>query len=509
MDINLNIKIKKNITNKLFFITSLVLLFFLVFSLSFQSMFFGDFYLKRKTNNLKEDVVKFKLNYSYNITDNYKLYSSMQSFEAMNNAKIAVLSNVGEIVYLSNPKNQLDDTGKSTLHNILKDLIDNGTFSDVLTGRKEIVTTLINDANLSSKNIVCISAISLKEKNDAIIIAYSPFQPIEEASSIIKSFYIYLALFALVVIIVLSIIYTNIISKPLVKINQVALKLSNLDFSETCPIESEDEIGNLAKTLNFLSLNLNNALKDLNTANSNLKKDIENEKKLEAMRKEFVANVSHELKTPIALIEGYAEGIKDGIVEEGEIDDYLDVIIDESHKMNSLVMDMLELSKLESPNFKLNLTDFSIISLINKCCKNLDHFVAKKNLKINYLKDDFLVVGDEFRINEVITNLLTNAIEHSKDNSSIDIVIDDLKDTVKINIINYGNFIPKEEMKNIWDKFYKIDKSRNRILGGTGLGLAIVKNILVLHKSRFGVENISDKVCFFFTLDKAAQGENL
>lgn len=509
MDINLNIKIKKNITNKLFFITSLVLLVFLIFSLAFQSMFFGDFYLKRKTNNLKEDVVKFKLNYSYNITDDYKLYSSMQSFEAMNNAKIAVLSNVGEIVYLPNPKNQLDDTRKSTLHNILKDLIDNGTFSDVLTGKKETVTTLINDYNLNSKNIVCISAISLKEKNDAIIIAYSPFQPIEEASSIIKSFYIYLALFALVVIIVLSIIYTNIISKPLVKINQVALKLSNLDFSETCPIESEDEIGNLAKTLNFLSLNLNNALKDLNTANSNLKKDIENEKKLEAMRKEFVANVSHELKTPIALIEGYAEGIKDGIVEEGEIDDYLDVIIDESHKMNSLVMDMLELSKLESPNFKLNLTDFSIISLINKCCKNLDHFVAKKNLKINYLKDDFLVVGDEFRINEVITNLLTNAIEHSKDNSSIDIVIDDLKDTVKVNIINYGNSIPKEEMKNIWDKFYKIDKSRNRILGGTGLGLAIVKNILVLHKSRFGVENISDKICFFFTLNKSSKGENL
>ena len=445
MDINLNIKIKKNITNKLFFITSLVLLVFLIFSLAFQSMFFGDFYLKRKTNNLKEDVVKFKLNYSYNITDDYKLYSSMQSFEAMNNAKIAVLSNVGVIVYLPNPKNQLDDTRKSTLHNILKDLIDNGTFSDVLTGKKETVTTLINDYNLNSKNIVCISAISLKEKNDAIIIAYSPFQPIEEASSIIKSFYIYLALFALVVIIVLSIIYTNIISKPLVKINQVALKLSNLDFSETCPIE----------------------------------------------------------------IEGYAEGIKDGIVEEGEIDDYLDVIIDESHKMNSLVMDMLELSKLESPNFKLNLTDFSIISLINKCCKNLDHFVAKKNLKINYLKDDFLVVGDEFRINEVITNLLTNAIEHSKDNSSIDIVIDDLKDTVKVNIINYGNSIPKEEMKNIWDKFYKIDKSRNRILGGTGLGLAIVKNILVLHKSRFGVENISDKICFFFTLNKSSKGENL
>ena len=109
----------------------------------------------------------------------------------------------------------------------------------------------------------------------------------------------------------------------------------------------------------------------------------------------------------------------------------------------------------------------------------------------------------------MITNLLTNAIEHSKDNSSIDIVIDDLKDTVKVNIINYGNSIPKEEMKNIWDKFYKIDKSRNRILGGTGLGLAIVKNILVLHKSRFGVENISDKICFFFTLNKSSKGENL
>lgn len=471
-------------------------------------MFFGDFYLKRKTNNLKDDVIKFKISYSYNITDNYKLYSSMQNFEAMNNAKIAILSNVGEIVYLPNPQNQLDDTVKNTLHNILKDLIYNGTFSDVLNGKKETVTTLINDSNLNSKNIVCLSAISLNEKNDGIIIAYSPFQPIEEASAVIKSFYIYLALFALVVIVILSKIYTNIISKPLIKINQVALKLSNLDFSETCPIESEDEIGNLAKTLNFLSLNLNNALNDLNTANENLKKDIENEKKLENIRKDFVANASHELKTPIALIEGYAEGIKDGIVDESEVNDYLDVIIDESHKMNALVMDMLELSKLESPSFKLNLKDFSIINLINKCCKNLEHFVAKKNLNITYLKDDFLVVGDEFRINEVITNLLTNAIEHSKDSSSIYITIDDLEDKIKISIINHGNPIPKEEMKNIWDKFYKIDKSRNRLLGGTGLGLAIVKNILMLHKSRFGVENMSGKVCFFFTLDKATIGEN-
>lgn len=505
MDINLNIKIKKNITSKLFIITSLVLLAFLIFSLAFQSMFFGDFYLKRKTNNLQNDVTKFKLNYSYNITDNYKLYESMQNFETMNNAKIAILSNVGEIVYLPNPENHLDDTVKSKLNYILKNLIYSGTFSDVLNGKKETVTTLINDNNLDSKNIVCISAISLKEKNDGIIIAYSPFQPIEEASSIIKSFYIYLALFALVVIIVLSIIYTNIISKPLVKINQVALKLSRLDFSETCPIESEDEIGNLAKTLNFLSLNLNNALKDLNSANENLKKDIENEKKLETLRKDFVANVSHELKTPIALIEGYAEGIKDGIVSDNEIDEYLDVIIDESQKMNALVMDMLKLNKLESPNFKLNYTDFSILTLINKCCKNLEHFVAKKNLNINYPTEDFSVVGDEFRINEVITNLLTNAIEHSNDNSSIDIIIEDLNHKIKINIINYGNPIPKEEMKNIWDKFYKIDKSRNRILGGTGLGLAIVKNILVAHKSKFGVETMLNKVCFFFTLDKDNQ----
>ena len=509
MDINLNIKIKKNITNKLFFITSLVLLVFLIFSLAFQSMFFGDFYLKRKTNNLKEDVVKFKLNYSYNITDDYKLYSSMQSFEAMNNAKIAVLSNVGEIVYLPNPKNQLDDTRKSTLHNILKDLIDNGTFSDVLTGKKETVTTLINDYNLNSKNIVCISAISLKEKNDAIIIAYSPFQPIEEASSIIKSFYIYLALFALVVIIVLSIIYTNIISKPLVKINQVALKLSNLNFSETCPIESEDEIGNLAKTLNFLSKNLSNALDDLKIKNKKLEEDIEKERELEKLRKDFIAGASHELKTPIGIISGYAEGIKDGIVDHKDQGVYLDIIIDEAEKMNKLVMDMLELSKLEAGKIDLHIIDFSLTELTEEVLVKNSVDINKNNLTVvkNYSPtEDLYVQGDDFKIEQVLTNFVTNAIKYSEPNNQIIIDIKPVEeDKIYFSIENTGAHIPDSDINKIWTQFYRGDTSRNRGSRSTGLGLSIVKNLLQAHESEFGVMNTENGVKFYFTLKKSKE----
>lgn len=452
-------------------------------------------------NTLQRNVSNFKLQYSYNIKDNYQLYKSMQKFESSNNAKIAILSKEGDIIYLPNPKSSIDDSTKIYIRSILNHIIDNGSLKDIMQGKEENITMLLSNPDLDLKNIVSITPISLNLEKDSIIIAFSPFQPIEEASGVIKDFFIYMFIFALIAIAILSIIYANIISKPLTALNKVASKMSNLDFSEKCPINSEDEIGNLAKTLNFLSLNLYNALEELKIANLNLKKDIEKEKLLENMRKDFVANASHELKTPIALIEGYAEGIKDGVVDDYGKEEYLDVIIDEAHKMNSLVMDMLELSKLESPSFKLDIGEFSILDLINGCIRELCSYIELKNITLLCDNKDTMVLGDRFRIEQVITNLLTNAIDHCNPDGIIKVSFDNMESWIKISISNTGTPIPQEEMKNIWDKFYKIDKARTRILGGTGLGLAIVKNILLLHDSNFGVKNLSNnEVCFFFTL---------
>jgi signal transduction histidine kinase len=207
---------------------------------------------------------------------------------------------------------------------------------------------------------------SLSSKNDSLIFCVSSIQPIKEASEVASEFYIYLFLGLIAVSIILALIYSNFISKPLVTLTRAANRISSMDFSIVCETNRDDEIGSLAKSLNFLSKNLETALLDLQTKNKKLEDDIEKERQLEDMRKDFISNVSHELKTPIGIIEGYAEGLKDGIVSGEDANMYLETIIDESKKMSVLVTNMLELSKLESGTIKPSFEAFNINRLITK-----------------------------------------------------------------------------------------------------------------------------------------------
>ncbi|SQB92893.1 sensor histidine kinase [Clostridium tetanomorphum] len=203
-------------------------------------------------------------------------------------------------------------------------------------------------------------------------------QPIDEAVSVIEELYKYFSIGAVFFIVILAFIYSNMITKPLIEINKVATKMAKLDFSEKCNVKSEDEIGNMASSLNFLSENLNEALTSLKEANVKLEEDIEKERKMEKARREFVAAVSHELKTPISLIDGYAMALKDNIFGEEEKDYYLDIIIDEGRKMGSLVNDMLDLSNLESGSFKLTREEFDICNLIKFTLKKYKILLKKK-----------------------------------------------------------------------------------------------------------------------------------
>ena len=350
---------------------------------------------------------------------------------------------------------------------------------------------------------------SLNSKNDSIIIAITSFQAIEEASALIKDFYKYIILIVIVIGLILSYVFSNLISKPLVKLNKSAKKMSAMDFSEKCDIEREDEIGNLAKTLNFLSKNLSNALDDLKIKNKKLEEDIEKERELEKLRKDFIAGASHELKTPIGIISGYAEGIKDGIVDHKDQGVYLDIIIDEAEKMNKLVMDMLELSKLEAGKIDLHIIDFSLTELTEEVLVKNSVDINKNNLTVikNYSPtDDLYVQGDDFKIEQVLTNFVTNAIKYSEPNNQIIIDIKPVEeDKIYFSIENTGAHIPDSDINKIWTQFYRGDTSRNRGSRSTGLGLSIVKNLLQAHESEFGVMNTENGVKFYFTLKKSKE----
>jgi signal transduction histidine kinase len=302
----------------------------------------------------------------------------------------------------------------------------------------------------------------------------------------------------------LSFYYSKIIAKPLIKMNRVTKKMANFDFSEKLPISTEDEIGSLSSSINSLSVNLKDRIDKLHVANTKLQQDIEKERQLEKTRKEFISGVSHELKTPLSVIRSFAEGIKDGVSKDTTY--YTDVILEETDNMNRLIVEMLELAKLESGTYKLEMEAFSIGELIQQVYTKLLFSIEEKNLHVELALDPTIYVqANRNRIEQVVVNLLSNAIRYAPTGEQVKLSVIEYEETVKVEIENNGTPIPEESLDKIWDRFYRLDASRSRHTGGTGLGLSIVKNILELHHANYGVYNKENGVVFYFELQKAKE----
>lgn len=487
---------KLSLSKKIFFITFFILVTLLILILVAQTFIFESFYEKKKTDSLITAINKFKYEYTGHLSNNMQLYSALKNFEDVNGAKIAIFSLNGELKFIPG-ESYTDEHDLTILKSFCSDILKNkSVLYNILSQNKTVSTHF---SGIEGQNIGIASAISTNSNNDSIILCVSSIQPILEASNIISEFYIYIFIGAIILSILLSYCYSRQISRPLIQINNVAKKMSEMDFSERCNIKKEDEIGNLAKTFNFLSEKLESTLSELKEKNLKLEKDIEKERQLEVMRKDFIASVSHELKTPIGIIEGYAEGIKDGVVKGEDRDEYLQIIIDESQKMGKLVSNMLQLSKLESgavtPQFEI----FNINRLAKKIINTFSLECLEKNLSLEFIpKNEYSYIkGDVLQLNQVLTNLMSNAIKYTPENSEIKLSIESTDDNfVIIKLLNTNAFIPENEYDNLFNKFYRLDKSGNREKNSAGLGLAIVKNILDLHKFEYDLRSIEEGVLF-------------
>lgn len=499
---------RNSIKFKLFITTIAFFILFISATLFFQSAFFEKFYTNSRIRKIERGMEKIKAAYTASSGNNEQTASSIRDFQNSNNSKVAIISRDSMYNYaiISGNNSMTDDPIKE---GILKNAILEWSKISKSYGAgnktgKYIVYNIHQPVN-NTNYIVVILPAALKGGINYAIISVSSLEPVGEAVSTMNEFYIYLYLAAILLIIILSLIYSNMISKPLVSLNKTARKMAELDFTTKSDIKSNDEVGSLSDTLNFLSDKLDTTIKELNSANDKLKSDIDHERNLEKMHKEFVAGVSHELKTPISIIEGYAEGLKDGIAEDYDKDFYIDVIIDEAKKMGDLVSDMLDLSQLDTGNYKLNPRDFYIYDLVYEIVKRYSNILKQKKItvSIDTFAYDVSVYADRLRIEQVIYNIFTNAVKHTEGNGKIIINIKDSISEVIVEIENEGEHIPEDELDKIWDRFYKVDKSRNRNQGGTGLGLAIAKNILTLQKSKFGVLNTEIGVLFYFSLQKS------
>jgi len=292
----------------------------------------------------------------------------------------------------------------------------------------------------------------------------------------------------------------NKITKPIIKISRYAQDLANLKFDDKLNIVNQDEIGQLSENMNLIAKRLDFALNELNEKNKLLKEDLEKEKDIDRKRVKFFSTVSHEFKTPITIIQGYAEGMKHRVVKSQDaLDEYCDVIIDESKKMGRFVNDLLNLSLYESENFMINKTNFDFVELINSIINKFNEATRERNINIQLQGvKSCMINADKYRIEQVINNLLSNASKHVEEKGLIQLTVEADKHNAKLLIYNNGERINENDINHIWSLFYKLDGNKNQI--GTGIGLAIVKSIIELHQGNYGVRNTSDGVEFYIEL---------
>ena len=344
------------------------------------------------------------------------------------------------------------------------------------------------------------------ENGDHILIRLS-VAGIEESVSFSNRFFLYVTLFVACVGFIIMYIVTGAFVKPVKELNNQAKRMSELDFTAKYNVRTNDEFGMLGNSINVLSEKLEKSLDELKQANEELKQDLKQREAMDEMRKEFLSNVSHELKTPIALIQGYAEGLIDNINDDEESRQfYCEVIMDEAKKMNGMVKQIMALNQLEFGYSQVSLEVFDIVDLIHGVLAKSDILIRQKEANVRFeAAGPVNVSSDAFMAEEVFTNYFTNALNHVNGERRIDISLEEHKGNIRVNVFNTGDPIPEEDIGNIWDKFYKVDKARTREYGGSGVGLSIVKATMQLLGKEYGVENKDDGVLFWFEMDAAPE----
>ncbi len=341
--------------------------------------------------------------------------------------------------------------------------------------------------------------------NGNLVLVRSTMESIQDSVTISNTFMVYVGIVAIVAGSVVILYISKKITDPIKRLYFISDDIKKLNFE--AKYESygnyHSEIDALGSNMNELSETLEKTIKELKKANIALKHDIAQKEEIDEMRKEFLSNVSHELKTPIALIQGYAEGLKEGISDDAESKDfYCEVIMDEANKMNIMVKKLLTLNQLEFGNESANMERFDIVDMITNYIKSAELLAKQKDVTIKFDKyDPIFVWGDEFKIEEVLQNYYSNALNHIDGEKIIEIKLKQEDSHVRVSVFNTGKPIPEDSINHIWEKFYKADKARTREYGGSGVGLSIVKAIMDGMNQKYGVKNYDNGVEFYFELE--------
>lgn len=331
----------------------------------------------------------------------------------------------------------------------------------------------------------------------------TPLENIRESVKIANRFLFFAGIVCILISSIIIYFVTGKITKPILKLAKISERMTKLDFDARYTGENKSEIGLLGENINTLSKTLETTIRELKNANIELHKDIENKEKTDSMRREFLSNVSHELKTPIALIQGYAEGLQEGINDDAESREfYCSVIVDEAAKMNQMVKKLMTLNELEFGKEVVNFERFDVVALVHNYIQSAGLLASQQGITLRVEPSEPVFVwADEYMTEEVFANYFSNALHHCCGEKVMEIRIKRMEKKVRISIFNTGDPIPDESLPYLWDKFYKVDKARTREYGGSGVGLSIVKAIMESMNQAYGVENYENGVVFYFELE--------
>ncbi|CDD36992.1 putative uncharacterized protein [Clostridium sp. CAG:356] len=489
----------KTVRGKLFFIMCIVVLSIILFLILVNSFVLEKYYQYTKSNQLKSLYNNINDYYnSDNPATNFK--DELDRVAIKNNFDIIIKDENDKAVYLSN---------KDFLSNI-RVIIDFWGINKqkeykVLEETDKLEIRNIKDTETSANYIL----LSGKLDNGYGVYIRIPISSIQESVRISNRF-LYLIAGIVIVIGGIAIIYiSKTFSSPISELNNIAKKMANLDFSHKYAVtDDDDEINELGESINMMSDKLETTINQLRSTNIELERDIEKKSKIDEMRKSFISDVSHELKTPIALIQGYSEGLLENVNDDPESRKfYAEVILDETNKMDKMVRQLIELTKLEYEKREFNNRTFNIVELEKEIVRTSKVMIDEKQTEVIFETPDKIdVFADDMYLSQIITNYLTNAIKHVKDVDGekyikiTNVVLQD-KQKARVTVFNTGENISEENLNRIWNRFFKADEARNRDDGGSGIGLSIVRAIMNNYGNDYGVKNKPKGVEFYFEVD--------
>ena len=488
---------KKSIRRQMATIFIALVLAIMLLSALINSQFLGRYYIYNKQNTLisvygkMEEAVQQSMSYE-------KMAEELQDVLEIGNVMFVIVSENNQKLLTSTSNQRQTEEMRTQLVGYLLNI--NQNKGNLL---KETNTYQIRSTKAvvdGSRYIEMWGRLS----DGSTFLIRSPFESIRESVLLSNRFLLYIAIGMTCVGCVFVWYITKRFTNPILELAEISKRMADLDFETKYTSGGENEIGVLGENFNAMSDKLKDTIAELKKANYELQKDIEKKEKMENMRSEFISNVSHELKTPIALIQGYAEGLKEGISDDAQSREfYCDVIMDEASKMNELVKNLLTLNQLEVGQEEVSFERFDVMELIHGVVSSCEILIQQKDVDVRVHGAPTYVWADEWKVEQVLRNYFSNALNHVDGARIIDIRVTFVENTdvARISVFNTGAQIPEDEMDQIWSKFYKVDKARTREYGGHGIGLSIVKAIMDSFQKGYGVQNYNNGVEFWFELD--------